>query len=73
MRAADDLAEQGLNVLLINAGENADVAARFWDQEGLDFRTLVDESLMIRDVYVGELTPAILADKLAVVGLEWRP
>jgi cytochrome c biogenesis protein CcmG, thiol:disulfide interchange protein DsbE len=41
-RAAAELADDGLRLLLLNAGETAAVATRFLDAEGLALRTLVD-------------------------------
>jgi cytochrome c biogenesis protein CcmG, thiol:disulfide interchange protein DsbE len=41
-RAAAELEEEGLDLLLLNAGETASVAVRFLDAEGLPLRTLVD-------------------------------
>lgn len=41
-RAADELRDQGLGLLLLNAGETASVAAGFLEAEGLPLRTLVD-------------------------------
>jgi cytochrome c biogenesis protein CcmG, thiol:disulfide interchange protein DsbE len=41
-RAAEELADQGVGLLLLNAGESASVAAGFLEAEGLALRTLVD-------------------------------
>lgn len=41
-RAADDLAGEGIGLLLLNAGETASVATGFLEAEGLALRTLVD-------------------------------
>jgi cytochrome c biogenesis protein CcmG, thiol:disulfide interchange protein DsbE len=41
-RAADELADDGIGLLLLNAGERASVASGFLEAEGLDLRTLVD-------------------------------
>ena len=41
-RAAAELEDQGLGLLLLNAGETASVATAFLEAEGLDLRTLVD-------------------------------
>ncbi len=40
--AAADLADEGLGLLLLNAGERASLAAAYLDEAGLDLRTLVD-------------------------------
>lgn len=41
-RIADELADDGVGVLLLNAGERASVAATFLEAQGLPLRTLVD-------------------------------
>jgi cytochrome c biogenesis protein CcmG/thiol:disulfide interchange protein DsbE len=41
-RAADELRDEGLDLLLLNAGETASVAVRFLEAEALPLRTLVD-------------------------------
>jgi cytochrome c biogenesis protein CcmG, thiol:disulfide interchange protein DsbE len=41
-RAAADLEQQGVGLLLINATETASVAQAFLEREGLELRTLVD-------------------------------
>ena len=41
-RAAAELEDGGLGLLLLNAGETASVATAFLESEGLDLRTLVD-------------------------------
>ncbi|TVR86864.1 MAG: TlpA family protein disulfide reductase [Trueperaceae bacterium] len=41
-RAAAELADDGLGLLLLNAGETAGVATSFLESEGLELRTLVD-------------------------------
>jgi len=41
-RAATELEDKGLGLLLLNAGETASVATAFLESEGLDLRTLVD-------------------------------
>lgn len=41
-RAADELADAGLGLLLLNAGERASVASAFLEEAGLALRTLVD-------------------------------
>ncbi len=41
-RAADELADEGVGLLLLNAGESASVATGFLDAEGLALRTMVD-------------------------------
>ena len=41
-RAAEELADDGIGLLLLNAGETASVATGFLDAEGLALRTLVD-------------------------------
>ncbi len=99
--AGEELAGQGLNVLLLNAGESASVATAFLEGEGLSLRTLadpdtnergletttqflrrlrsrglpttyfVDADLHVRGMYVGELTPSVLAEQLATLGLSW--
>ena len=102
-RAADELEEHGIGLLLINTGETASVARAFLEAEGLELRTLVDpderdagvertlEVLhrmrarglpttyfvdpdgVIVSLYVGELTPEALAERLETLGAEWRP
>ncbi len=41
-RVAGDLADDGVGLLLLNAGERVSVASGFLEAEGLDLRTLVD-------------------------------
>ena len=41
-RAAAELADEGVALVLLNAGETATVARAFLEAEGLDLRTLVD-------------------------------
>ncbi|MFU8887367.1 MAG: TlpA family protein disulfide reductase [Trueperaceae bacterium] len=41
-RVADELADDDVGLLLLNAGERASVASGFLEAEGLDLRTLVD-------------------------------
>ena len=41
-RVANELAEDGVGLLLLNAGERAAVASGFLEAEGLELRTLVD-------------------------------
>jgi cytochrome c biogenesis protein CcmG, thiol:disulfide interchange protein DsbE len=102
-RAGRDLADAGLGVLLLNAGERASVARAFLESQGIELRTLadpdvresgldrtddvlrrlrarglpttyfVDADLVIRAVYVGELTEDVLVERLASLGLDWRP
>jgi len=47
-QAADDLADEGVGLLLLNAGETASVAAGFLAGEGLVLRTLVDPDERVR-------------------------
>jgi cytochrome c biogenesis protein CcmG, thiol:disulfide interchange protein DsbE len=103
-RAAADLQDDGLGLLLLNAGERASVARSVLEGEGLRVRTLVDpderdrgveetQELLhrirarglpttyfvdaegvIRSVFVGELTPEMLAQRLdESLGLTWPP
>jgi cytochrome c biogenesis protein CcmG, thiol:disulfide interchange protein DsbE len=103
-RAASDLEEHGVGLLLLNAGERASVARAFLEREGLDLRTLVDPDVrdrnveetqemlhrirarglpttyfvdadgVISSVFVGELLPDVLAQRLEEsLGVTWRP
>jgi len=47
-RAAADLADDGVGLLLLNAGERTSVASGFLKAEGLDLRTLVDPDVRER-------------------------
>lgn len=93
-----------LRVFLINAGESAEQAERYFANAGLDMETavnpgaerpedtedtldvarrfrvrgmpttfFVDADGVIQSVYVGEITPQILAERLAGIGIEWMP
>jgi cytochrome c biogenesis protein CcmG, thiol:disulfide interchange protein DsbE len=102
-RMERELADAGLDLVLLNAGESASTARGFLDQEGLTLRTLadpdareadlertndvlrrlrnrglpttyfIDADLVIQSVYVGELTPVVLSERLATLGLDWQP
>lgn len=97
-------AAPGLQVFLINAGEERDRAARYFEANGLVLTTAVnpdgelppgtedtlsvarryrvrgmpttffiDSAGVVRSVYVGEITPAVLSDRLAEIGVAWTP
>lgn len=93
-----------LRVFLINAGESAAQAERYFTDVGLGMQTavnpgtgrpadtedtldvarrfrvrgmpttfFVDADGVIQSIYVGEITPQVLAERLAGIGIEWKP